>query len=124
MTERLLSSLDPDSLDVTPTSEVKAALIRSWADISSKLPEGILNTEREYFVRQYFRAQVKYHFGQETRARRIIRGLESNPSFKFREFEENNEQLFAAIDVSVRGSTRRIDDRNRPIKPSFTLNTD
>jgi hypothetical protein len=78
--------------------------VKSWSQLSYHLPEDI-DPHVTNFVRGYFNAQLRLSEGKKTKAKRIFRGLDNSEGFT--EFEENNPQLLAAIDIVVRGETNR-----------------
>ncbi len=93
-------------------SEQKKAWVNNWGQIDGHLPEDF-NSHYEEFVWQYFRAQLRIARGQMVKAGRIMDDLDGQPGF--REFEEKNESLLAAIEIAVRGKT------NRRVEPLFRL---
>ncbi len=98
--------------------EAKKELTRSWAVLSTYIPEN-LNPHYKKFVRDYFRAQVRIETNNKKKARRILDGLESRTGYS--EFEAKHENLLAAIDIAVRGQTNRVDEIGKPIEPLFVL---
>lgn len=100
-------------------AEAKQLYARSWADIAAKLPEDF-NPHHKGFARTYFRVQLRIAKGQKRRAGKMFRGLDERTGY--REFENGNRPLLAAIDVAVRGITNWQDDLKRPVKPLFRLN--
>ncbi len=93
-------------------SEDKKVWVNSWAQINIHLPENFDPHNRK-FLRGYFRAQLRIARGQMVKAGRIMDGLDVKPGF--REFEDENGALLAAVDIAVRGKT------NRNIEPLFHL---
>jgi hypothetical protein len=91
---------------------------KGLSDISSKIPQDVLR-ENENFIKTYFRAQLRIAKGQNTRAKEILNGLDKKTGFL--KFEEKNEPLLAAIDIAVRKTTNRKDERRNPIEPLFRL---
>jgi len=99
--------------------EAKLRLAKCWADIAAKLPVDF-NPHYNNFARTYFRVQLRISRGQKRRASEIMRGLVERTGYK--EFEENNMPLLAAIDIAVKGSSSWQDNLKNPIRPLFTLN--
>lgn len=87
----------------TSLTESRNHYVRSWATIAVRLPND-LTPGQEKFVKGYFRAQLRLAQGKPTKAGRIFKGLESNQDYSG--FEEENQDLLAAIDLAVRGETR------------------
>ncbi|MEK7112808.1 MAG: hypothetical protein AAB875_05790 [Patescibacteria group bacterium] len=100
--------------------EVKHLYARSWADISSKLPEDF-SPHYENFARSYFRAQLRIAKGQKRRASEILRGLDKKAGYL--EFEQSNLPLLTAIDLAVRGTTNWSDNLGKPVVPLFRFNS-
>ena len=98
--------------------EAERRLAKCWGDIAAKLPEDF-NPHYEDFARTYFRVQLRIAKGQRTRAKEIMRGLVKKAHYK--EFEDNNLPLLAAIDIAVRGNSSWKDNLLNPIRPLFTL---
>lgn len=69
----------------------------------SYLPEIGLQDKR--YVEVYFKVQLLYAERKETKARRLSGLLTKFTGFG--KFEDENESLVAAIDIAVRGKTRR-----------------
>ena len=84
--------------------EARKGKVRSWSELSSYLSEDI-NPHDAKFIRTYFRAQLRIAEGRNKKAGEIFRGLDKKVGFK--DFEEANNPLLAAIDIVVRGSTNR-----------------
>lgn len=94
--------------------ETRKGKIRQWSELSYHLPENI-SPHHECFLKGYFKAQLRITEGQKVRAREIFDGLVKKKGYK--EFEENNQVLLAAIDIVVRGATNR-----RPLEdPGFRV---
>ena len=100
---------------LTILSDAKSQYVKSWADISSRLPDN-LNPHYKKFIRDYFRAQLRLQIGQNVKARRIFSGLDKRVGF--REFEDKHQPLLAAIDIAVRGTTFN------KVAPSFAIEED
>lgn len=100
--------------------ETKHSFVRSWADISSKIPPEI-HKGMENLLKDYFRAQLRIAKGQKKRAAAILKGLDKKTGFL--EFEESNQPLFAAIDFAVNGRSNRRDELGEQIEPLFRLNS-
>ncbi len=97
--------------------KVRKGKVRSWSELSSYLPEDV-NPHDVKFIRTYFRGQLRIAEGRKKKAREIFIGLDRKVGFK--DFEEANSPLLAAIDIVVRGSTnRRLFE-----KPSFRVSND
>lgn len=96
----------------------KNSYVRHWTMIVSELPEDF-SPHYLGFVRDYFRGQLRIARGQRKKAKRIIDGLVKRTGFV--EFEDQNQPLFAAIDIAVRGSTNRKNFKGDPVEPSFTI---
>ena len=119
VSERKLANLNLDHEGrVQSFAEAKKELARNWAMISACIPED-LDPHYKNFVRGYFRAQVRIEAGDKKRGRRILEGLDKITGFK--EFEDSNQELLAAIDIAVRGRTNRVDEIDNPIEPLFVL---
>jgi hypothetical protein len=93
-------------------------VIPSWVEIEAQLPKDI-GTDKEKLIRGYYRMQKRIALGQLVRAKELGQLLDKIPCFE--EFENENEKLFAAVDIAVRGKTNRRDDNNRPLEPLFRL---
>lgn len=78
-------------------------LATSWSEIAGSLPEDI-DPQALDFLRHYFRAQLQIAQGKKIKAGRIFSGLSERPGY--REFEDKNHPILAAIDMLVKGSTR------------------
>ena len=98
----------------------KNSYVRHWSMIVSELPEDF-SPHYLGFVRDYFRGQLRIARGQRKKAKRIIDGLVKRTGFV--EFEDQNQPLFAAIDIVVRGSTNRRDFKGKQIEPAFRIKT-
>jgi len=96
----------------------KERLAKHWSDINLQLPEEF-NPHYRSFIRDYFRAQLRIEEGNRKKASRILSGLDKRPGFT--QFEFKNEQVLAAIDIAVHGSTKRVDELGEPLKPSFKV---
>lgn len=95
--------------------EKRKGQVKSWSDLSSYIPKEV-KPEHIDFLRTYFRAQLRISEGRVDKAGTIINGLVKRPGFS--DYEKQNQQLFAAIDVVVRGSTnRQLKDKN----PAFRV---
>lgn len=99
-------------------SKERTLYVGNLSEISARIPEEILRKYKN-FIFSYFRAQLRIARGQDKRAREILNGLDKKTGFL--EFEEKNESLLAAIDISVRGSSNREDSRGDKIKPLFEI---
>lgn len=93
--------------------EVRAAYVNSWADIKGYLPDNY-NPHWVNFLRGYFRGQLLLKGGKRTKAARLYEGLEKRTGYQ--EFEYQNQEWLAAIDLAVRG------DNRRDAEPAFRLN--
>lgn len=91
-------------------SEARAAYANSWADIKRHLPDDY-NPHWVNFLRGYFRGQLLLKDGKRTKAARLYEGLERRKGY--REFEEQNQEWLAGIDLAVRG------DNRRDVEPAF-----
>lgn len=98
--------------------EERNTYVRYWSQISSELPDNF-DPHHVGFVRDYFRAQLRIAKGKKRKARRILDGLVKRTGYK--EFEDNNRPILAAIDIAVRGSTNWEDDYRRKIEPAFRI---
>ncbi|KKQ50612.1 MAG: hypothetical protein US95_C0001G0006 [Candidatus Woesebacteria bacterium GW2011_GWB1_38_5] len=94
--------------------KTKSCYIKSWSEISSKLPDSI-DADYGNFIRDYFRAQLRLAQGKRVKAGRIFHSLDKRTGFA--EFEASNEPLLAAIDIAVRGETKRTE-----VIPKFEIN--
>ena len=90
----------------------------TWNDISAHLPKGLVGNEPK-MLRGYFRVQERLQAGQRVKATELMHYLQKVVGFE--EFEKENDALFAAIDVAVRGSTKRQDGLNHFIEPLFKI---
>lgn len=84
--------------------------VKDWGQMSYLLPDGI-PTRNQKFLKAYFRAQVRLIEGSKNKAAKILEGLGKRDGFN--KFEEEEDGLFASIDIAVRGQT------NRKIDPVF-----
>lgn len=91
--------------------EKRKGQIRSWSDLKSYIPQDV-KPEHINFLQTYFRVQLKISEGRREKAKEIMNGLAKKTGFV--EFERQNPQLFAAIDVVVRGSTNRLLGDEKP----------
>lgn len=82
--------------------ETRNHFVKSWSQISSKFKD--VNPHHRQFLRDYFRAQLRFAQGKTTKGRRIMEGLVKRVGYE--EFEENNLPLLASIDLFVKGETR------------------
>jgi hypothetical protein len=94
--------------------EVKHRYVTFWSEIDSKLPEGIDPADKN-FAKGYFRGQLRLALGKKVKAGKIFHSLEKQVGYL--DFEKENEPLLAAIDLAVRGETRRTD-----VEPLFRMN--
>lgn len=78
--------------------------VKRWSQITPHLPEDV-NPRVLKFIRGYYNAQLLLADGKRVKARRKFEGLVKKVGFK--DFEKENQQLFAAIDIVVRGSTNK-----------------
>lgn len=91
--------------------------VKSWSELKSYIP-GEVKPEHLNFLEIYCRVQLRISEGRNEKAKEILSGLAKRPGFL--EYERKNQQLFAAIDVVVRGSTNR--QRNLKYKePAFIV---
>ena len=72
------------------------------------LGEGEMN-----FLKEYFRVQIKIQEGKRKRAKEKMDGLAKRTGWN--EFEEQNKELLAMIDIAVRGETRQFDTSGYPM---------
>lgn len=80
--------------------------IRSkWGAIIGNIPKEFLEGEGEKVLRSYYFAQLRIGRGGTKRAERILHALDKNPLYN--EFEENHQDLLAALDIAARGKTNR-----------------
>lgn len=70
----------------------------------NSLREGEMN-----FLKQYFGVQLEIQKGKRKGATEKMRGLANKTGWN--EFEEQNKELLAMIDIAVRGETRRFNER-------------
>lgn len=96
--------------------EKRKGQVKSWSELKSYIPQEI-KPEHMNFLETYFRVQLRIADGRREKAKEIMNGLAKKTGFYV--FELNNERLFAAIDVVVRGSTNR---KLGEEKPAFNLN--
>lgn len=97
--------------------EERKGQVKSWSDLSSYIPKEV-KPEHLDFLRTYFRAQFRISEGRNEKAREIMSGLAKRPGFL--DYEKRNQQIFAAIDVVVRGSTNRQRDL-KDKEPAFII---
>jgi hypothetical protein len=111
----------PEVFDKTPQTPQRDLLgndkgtARSWSDIVGLLPENLKTDYPDQFrsIRSYFRMQLHLAEGRKTKAGRISEGLAHREGFE--DFEDANQELFAAIEVAVRGETKR------RVEPGFVV---
>lgn len=75
-----------------------------WSQVTEVIPENLTSQQRK-LLQSYSRAQERIAHGQKTKAKRLLTALDNVPEFV--EFEENNGELFANIDIIIRGETNR-----------------
>ncbi len=92
--------------------ETKELVIKSWSQIEMRLPKNFDPNDR-YFLRDYFRAQLRVAQGRPEKAKRIFAGLTKRPGYD--SFEEKCESYLAAVDLAVKKETRWHS------KPAFTI---
>ena len=98
--------------------EKRKGQVRNWSELKSYIPQEV-KPEHLDFLRTYFRVQLRIALGRKEKAKEMIEGLLKREGF--REFEERNEPLFAAIDMVVRGETGRANYLKQE-KPAFKVN--
>lgn len=98
--------------------EKRKGQVRSWSELKSYLPEAV-KPEHLNFLETYCRVQLRIAEGRREKAKEIMNGLAKKTAFYV--FEKNNEPLFAAIDIVIRGETGRTKYLGQE-KPSFHLN--
>jgi len=72
------------------------------------LGEGEIN-----FLKRYFRVQLNIQKGKRKSAKKMMDGLAKRTGWN--EFEEQNKELLAMIDIAVRGETRQFDTSGYPM---------
>lgn len=101
--------------------KVRAAYADGWGDIKRHLPDSY-NPHWTKFLRGYFRGQLLLKAGKRDKAMRLYEGLEKRTGYL--EFEKQNQEWLAAIDLAVRGNNRRDAEPafyvNSPVKQGWT----
>lgn len=90
----------------------------SWNEIAVLLPDS-LNPGEDRLLRGYYDVQKKITLKQKESAKKKMNSLLKMTGYE--EFEAKNDNLFAAIDIAVRGSTNRLNGDKKPIEPLFRL---
>lgn len=91
--------------------EKRKGQVKSWSDLKFYIPEDV-KPEQVNFLKTYFRVQLRISEGRREKAKEIMNGLAKKTGFL--DFERKNSQLFAAIDIVVRGSTNRLLGDEKP----------
>ena len=88
----------------TSIPENRQGKVRSWSEMSSYLNNS-LESGCKKFLRSYFRTQLFIVGGRKNKAIRLFGYLDKITGYT--EFERNHKKHFVAIDIAVRGETKR-----------------
>ena len=93
------------SLDKIEMPEDRIGRVRDWGEMHSYISPDVPERDCK-ILKGYFRAQVRLVEGKKVRARQLLSFLEKRNA-DFRKLEDENDALFASIDIAVRGATNR-----------------
>lgn len=82
----------------------KKGKVIDWGEMKLYFPNDLPESELN-LLRGYFKAQLNMKEGKHKKADEIFDALDKNPDFL--NLEEEKENLFASIDIAVRGETNR-----------------
>ena len=110
---------EEDSISDDEIQSTKIEFVKSIAELRRQLPDDY-NPHYRNFIEGYAAAQLLAEKGRPKKAARKLYGIKNREWFD--RFEDANPQLFAAIDIAIRGTSKREDYQGNPIKPSWVIN--
>jgi hypothetical protein len=92
--------------------EERHGKVHGFGEMEGFFPDSLGEGEMN-FLKEYFRVQIKIQKGRRKRAKEKMDGLADKTGWN--EFEEQNKELLAMIDIAVRGETRQFDTSGYPM---------